>query len=88
MIENWVDVWRQKRLKRVWWQKYKETKLLQVRQAKQLKYCDEFKQRGLLRTCFKAFKLYSQFAGTRLLERKLKNKITFEVESEYKTKKN
>lgn len=67
---------------------YKETKQLEVRQAKQLKYCDEFKQRGLLRTCFKAFKLYSQFAGTRLLERKLRNKITFEVESEYETKKN
>jgi len=88
LIENWVDLWRKKRMYRAFFFLLKEKTQRKIRQAKQMEYCDEFKKRGLLRMGYKAFKLYSQFAGTRLYEKRVKEKVTLEVESMVEEKKN
>ena len=59
-----------------------------AREQRQLSYCDEFKEKGLKRTGMKAFKLFAQVAGNKLYERRVKEKVTIEVEAKVIEKKN
>ena len=59
-----------------------------AREQRQLSYCDEFKEKGLKRTGMKAFKLFAQVAGNKLYERRVKEKVTIEVEAKVMEKKN
>jgi hypothetical protein len=51
-------------------------------------YCDDFYDQGLRRKGVKAFKLFAQIAGNRLYERRVKEKVTIEVEAKVIEKKN
>jgi len=67
------------------WKKYSESK---VKSRKNEEYCDAFYKQGQLRRGMKAFKLYVQAAGNKQFERKMKEKITIEVQTEVEAKKN
>jgi hypothetical protein len=53
-----------------------------------LAYCDDFFDQGLRRRGIKAFKLFAQVAGNKLYERRVKEKVTIEVEAKVIEKKN
>lgn len=52
-----------------------------------MEYLDKFKDRGLLRKGIKGIKLYTQFAGNRLYEKRKREKIIIEVEAKVDEKK-
>jgi len=58
------------------------------RETKQLAYCDTFYEQGHKRRGVKAFKLFAQIAGNKLYERRVKEKVTIEVEAKVIEKKN
>jgi hypothetical protein len=88
LIGAWVDMWRRKRTMRQWWAIAKESGHRKRRQRKQMEYCDEFKIQGYKRMVIKSFKLYSQFAGSRLYEKRAREKVELEVASMVEEKKN
>ena len=51
-------------------------------------YCDTFYEQGHKRRGVKAFKLFAQIAGNKLYERRVKEKVTIEVEAKVIEKKN
>ena len=57
------------------------------KETKQMEYLDQFKKRGLIMRGFKAFKLYTQFAGNKMYEKRKKEKITIEVDAKVEEKK-
>lgn len=59
-----------------------------ARETRQLKYCDTFYDAGLKRRGVKAFKLFAQIAGNKLYERRVKEKVTIEVDAKVIEKKN
>jgi hypothetical protein len=59
-----------------------------AREHRQLDFCDTFFDAGLKRRGVKAFKLFAQIAGNKLYERRVKEKVTIEVEAKVIEKKN
>lgn len=88
VIENWIEQWRQKRQQKILFRFLKEQASTAARQQRQLAYCDKFYKSGLYRRGLKGFKLYAQIAGLKSYERRLKEKITIEVDAKVIEKKN
>ena len=59
-----------------------------AREKRIVNYCHDFKDQGLKRSGVKAFKLYAQLAGNKNYERRVKEKVTIEVEAKVIEKKN
>ena len=57
-------------------------------EERQLKYCDVFYERGLIRRGMKGYKLFARIAGNRVYEKKIKEKVTIEVDAKVEEKKN
>jgi len=53
-----------------------------------LEYCEVFYQRGLERRGMKGYKLFARIAGNRVYEKKIKEKVTIEVDAKVEEKKN
>lgn len=87
LINGWVDNWRRRRsAQRVWqfWKAYCGEKAHEKRNAN---FCDEFYKRGLIMRGYRHMKLFSQVAGNRMYERKVKERITTEVKAMVEEKK-
>lgn len=80
MIEGWIEMWRVKKLKKklYWFLKaYAGTK---ARENRQLAYCDDFFQAGLMRRGLKGIKLFTQMAGNRLYKKRVEEKVRSTVD--------
>lgn len=87
LISRWIDTWRRsRRTQAIWnfWKKYSQEK---AHVKKSENFCHDFYERGLLMRHFRHMKLYNQVAGNRLYERKVKQKITIEVQAKVEEKK-
>lgn len=87
LISRWVDQWRIRRQKtKVWdfWQKYSKTK---SHESKNVNFCQQFYERGLVQRAYRHMKLFSQVAGNRMYKRRIEEKITIEVKAKLEEKK-
>ena len=81
IINRWIDQWRiRRRFQKLYgfWKKYAKMKGDEKRSKD---YCQEFYERGLIFRAIRHWKLYSQVAGNRMYERKVKENITMEVKA-------
>ncbi len=81
VIENWIDMWREKRLMRKWMYIVRIKAAKKKKENKQMEFLDKFKMAGLMRKGMKGIKLYTQFAGNKLYEKRRKEKIVIEVDA-------
>lgn len=85
---RWIDQWRKRRtLNKLcfFWRKRAGEKAKEMRS---LDFCKAFYERGLVGRSYRHMKLFSQVAGNRMYERRIKEKITIEVKAKVQEKKN
>lgn len=81
VINRWIDQWRVRRRNQKlfgFWKNYSKTK---GDEKRSVDFCQDFYQRGLIFRTIRHWKLYSQVAGNRMYERKVKENITIEVKA-------
>ena len=88
VIDSWIKQWREKRLQKHLFKFLREWASTNAREKRQLEYCEVFYQRGLERRGMKGYKLFARIAGNRVYEKKIKEKVTIEVDAKVEEKKN
>ncbi len=88
IINTLIDKWKAKRQLKIisrFWREYASTV---KREERQTKFCEVFYDAGLKRRGMRAFKLFSQIAGNRIYEKRIKEKVMIEVDAKVIEKKN
>lgn len=88
LISSFMDQYRVRRVKHVCYNFWKQWSRVKGRQTKMQNYCDDFYNQGLKRRAMKACKLFAQIAGNKLYEKRIKEKVTIEVDAKVIEKKN
>ena len=81
IIMRWIDQWRHTQKMKKIFRVMKEDHYERKKEERSEQFCQAFYRRGLLARSLRHMKIYSQQCGSRMYERRMKERITMQVKA-------